>query len=132
MDEGAGEVLGELANTIAGRMRACLVSRGFDLKMGLPEVRSLAAGEQDTTEFDLEALFRCHSGEMFRVGLRVQQNGHSLGVVGRSPDAAAVAAEPAAGPAAAVPVAVGAEAPEGAAVAATPETGQQSVDDVLF
>jgi len=53
-DEGAGEVLGELANTIAGRMRACLVSRGFDLKMGLPEIRDNGEAGITAVEYDLE------------------------------------------------------------------------------
>jgi DNA-binding response OmpR family regulator len=122
-DEGAGEVLGELANTIAGRMRACLVSRGFDLKMGLPEIRAVGADEKDTTENDLESLFQCSGGEVFRVVLRVKQGGLGLGIATKSSEL------PAAGPAtveAAPAEAVAAGAP--AASAAT----QQSVDDVLF
>lgn len=70
-EEGANEVLGELANTIAGRMRACLLSRGFDLKMGLPAIRSLSEGETGPVEFDLDTKFRCSNGEVFRVGLQV-------------------------------------------------------------
>ncbi len=71
-EDGASEVLRELANTIAGRMRACLLSRGFDLKMALPEIR--AAGEAEVipeTGFDLEAKFKCSTGEVFRVTLQV-------------------------------------------------------------
>jgi CheY-like chemotaxis protein/CheY-specific phosphatase CheX len=121
-DEGAGEVLGELANTIAGRMRACLVSRGFDLKMGLPEIRQVTEADEDVKEFDLETLFRTTGGEVVRVALRVKQGGLGLGVVNSVPvaDRAAVPGET---PAAET---VAAAAPAAAAA------GQQSVDDVLF
>ena len=121
-DEGAGEVLGELANTIAGRMRACLVSRGFDLKMGLPEIRDVGAAEEEALEYDLETLFRTTGGEVVRVALRVTQGSLGLGMLSSpterparagdeaTPDALAVEASPAP-----------AEAPE-----------QKSVDEVLF
>lgn len=121
-EEGANEVVGELANTIAGRMRACLMSRGFDLKMGLPEIRTLAEGEAAETGFDIEALFRCTSGEVFLVALHVKQISLGLGMVSsglepRVEGEAAPAAAAAPAPAAAVP----AEA-----------QAAQSVDDVLF
>ena len=129
-DEGAGEVLGELANTIAGRMRACLVSRGFDLKMGLPEIRALNEGESQPDDFDLVSLFRCSSGEVFRVGMRVNQLGLGLSV-GSRPDAGRPAAADAPAEAGAVPAGVAAEA-DAAAPAAAAAQVQQSVDDVLF
>lgn len=120
-EEGANEVVGELANTIAGRMRACLMSRGFDLKMGLPEIRTLAEGEAAETGFDIEATFRCTSGEVFLVALHVNQGSHGLGIVsGRlEPRAAADS---------------GAEAIPASSVRFRPAEVQaaQSVDDVLF
>lgn len=128
-DDGAGEVLGELANTIAGRMRACLVSRGFDLKMGLPEVRAMEDGGEGAVEFDLQSLFRCASGEVFRVGLRVKQGGLGLSMGGKSaaPEGAesASGAEPAFAPAAEVHA-------EPVAATGGEAQAQQSVDDVLF
>jgi CheY-like chemotaxis protein len=107
IEEGANEVFAELANTIAGRMRASLMSRGFEPKMGLPEVlteeQSAAAG----TEYDLEATFRCSGGELFRVALQVKPPGAGFGVVGGNESAPAAAEAAAAG-------------------------SQESVDDVLF
>ncbi len=70
-DDGANEVMGELANTIAGRMRSNLLSRGFDLQMGLPEIRSEAPAEDVVT--DLQTSFRCADGEGFGVELEVRQ-----------------------------------------------------------
>lgn len=109
IEEGANEVLAELANTIAGRMRASLMSRGFDLKMGLPEVHAGDAAAPAGAAFDLEATFRCASGELFRVALQVKPSGSGLGILGGS-EAAAPATVPAVG-----------------------EAGTQDpVDDVLF
>lgn len=125
--EGAGEVLGELANTIAGRMRACLVSRGFDLKMGLPEIREEAGTDAAPVENDLESMFRCTSGEVFKVALRVKQGGLGLGVVNRP-----VNAEPAAAPVESAAAAASAEPVAAAAAAGGEAKAQQSVDDVLF
>jgi CheY-like chemotaxis protein len=121
-DDGAGEVLGELANTIAGRMRACLVSRGFDLKMGLPEIRALAPGDVAPSEFDLEALFRCSTGEVFRVALQVKGSGSSLSMGNRSDEGGAAAAE------SGEPLAVAASS----AAAPAEASSTPSVDDVLF
>jgi DNA-binding response OmpR family regulator len=108
-EEGANEVLGELANTIAGRMRANLLSRGFDLKMGLPDIQVVADGADSESGFDLDARFRCASGEVFRVALQVEQ-----GAVASS-------------------LSLGGEA---AAAPTGPESGGEaataSVDDVLF
>ena len=70
-EQGANDVLGELVNTIAGRMRASLISRGFDLKLGMPEVRTLGEGESAPNGMEMEAKFRCTSGEVFRVGLQI-------------------------------------------------------------
>lgn len=109
IEEGANEVLGELANTIAGRMRASLMSRGFELKMGLPEAFTDDPAAPAEAEYDLEALFRCSGGELFRVALQVRPSGTGFGVVGGSD-----------GPARA-------SAPEAAETAA-----QGAVDDVLF
>ncbi len=121
-EEGANEVVGELANTIAGRMRACLMSRGFDLKMGLPEIRTLAEGESAETGFDLAASFRCSSGELFQVALHVKQTSLGLGMVGGGMEPRPEGETPAA------------EAPAAAAAApaAAEAQAQQSVDDVLF
>jgi CheY-like chemotaxis protein len=127
-DEGAGEVLGELANTIAGRMRACLVSRGFDLKMGLPGVRDHGDGSPAPSEFDLETLFRTTSGEVVRVALKVKPGGLGLTMGGGAGGGPAAAAPPAPeGEPAEMAVAAGAPA-----APAAPDAGQQSVDDVLF
>lgn len=110
-EDGANEVLGELANTISGRMRACLIPRGFDLKMGLPVIRALGESESSTSEYDLDSLFRCSSGEVFRVALRVEQ-GEGLGAgMTSGGDAASAEAPPA-------------DTAEAAAA--------NSVDDVLF
>lgn len=107
-EEGASEVLGELANTIAGRMRACLMSRGFDLKMGLPAIRKLAEGEVVESAFDLEAKFQVNSGEVFRVAMKVVAGaGGGLSASSGSEATEAPAESVAAG-------------------------GAQSVDDVLF
>lgn len=87
-EEGASEVLGELANTIAGRMRACLLSRGFDLRTGLPDVRTgddSAAGP----EADLRTVFRCGNGEVFQVALFVD-----AGAAAEASPAAEPAADP--------------------------------------
>jgi hypothetical protein len=103
-DDGGSEVLGELVNTIAGRMRACLLSRGFDLKMGMPEISTDEVGDVPA---DLAVPFRCSEGQVFRVSLRVVQGATDL--IGEAPAPAAASAEPPA-----------------VAVAA------QAVDDVLF
>ena len=98
------------------------MSRGFDLKMGLPEIRDVGAGEEEALEYDLETLFRTTGGEVVRVALRVTQGSLGLGMLSSpterparagyeaTPDALAVEASPAP-----------AEAPE-----------QKSVDEVLF
>jgi DNA-binding response OmpR family regulator len=127
IEDGVREVLGELASTIAGRMRACLVSHGFDFRTESPGIRTLGEGERDATEFDLVALFRCSGGEVFRVGLRVQQSGPPLGAGGRGADQPGATAKPAPAEAtdAAVPVASATAAGEAA-------PAQKSVDDVLF
>lgn len=108
IEEGANEVLGELANTIAGRMRASLMSRGFELKMDLPQVFTHDDSEPQAAELDLEVVFRTSGGELFRVGLQVKPSGAGFGVVGGNESPGALAAAPA----------------DGAA--------QASVDDVLF
>ena len=108
IEEGANEVLGELANTIAGRMRASLMSRGFELKMDLPQVFTQDGSEPQTAELDLEVLFRTSGGELFRVGLQVKPSGAGFGVVG------------------------GSETPASASAAPAESTAQASVDDVLF
>lgn len=107
-EDGSSEVLYELVNTIAGRIRAGLHSRGFDLKMGLPEVVTDEVGEVPA---DLTAVFRCLEDQVFSLGLRVVRGEDNL--VGE-----AQSANPASG---ATAVAAPAEA-----VAA------QAVDDVLF
>lgn len=78
-EEGANEVLGELVNTVAGRMRASLVSRGLDLKMGLPEVRARAEGEAGA-EADDSCVVRCGTGDRLRVSMRVENIGLGLGL----------------------------------------------------
>ena len=86
-DEGGSEVLGELANTIAGRLRANLLARGFDLQMGLPEVQADSGAERP--ESDLSASFRCAGGEIFTVRLEVRQ-GRPAGIEEPPPTAARV------------------------------------------
>ena len=88
-DDGGSEVLGELGNTIAGRMRACLLSRGFDLKMSVPEI---ATDEVGDVPADLAVLFRCSEGQVFRVSLRVEQGATDL--IGETPAPAAASDEP--------------------------------------
>jgi CheY-like chemotaxis protein len=68
--DGAAEVLGELANTVAGRIRASLLIRSIDLEMGLPE--------QITEEPPASAdgwphawALTCASGERLLIGCRV-------------------------------------------------------------
>jgi len=108
-EDGSSEVLYELVNTIAGRIRAGLHSRGFDLKMGMPEVVTDEVGEVPS---DLTAVFRCLEDQVFSLGLRVVKGENDL--MGE-----AQSAKPAAGATAA------AEAPAEVAAA-------QAVDDVLF
>ncbi len=69
-DEGASELLGELANTIGGRLRSSLLSRGFDLHMGLPEIRAEAVPAEAVP--DLRASFRCADGSVFGVLLETR------------------------------------------------------------
>jgi hypothetical protein len=74
----------------------------------------VAEGEANATEYDLDALFRCSSGEVFRVALKVTQgSGFGVGMVQGGDEAT--------GAAAAAPAAVPAV-----------EAAAQSVDDVLF
>jgi CheY-like chemotaxis protein len=107
-EDGGSEVLYELVNTIAGRIRAGLHSRGFDLKMGLPEVVTDEVGKVPA---DLTAVFRCLEDQVFSLGLRVVKSENDL--VGE-----AQSAIPASG-------ATAAAAPAEAVAA-------QAVDDVLF
>ncbi len=111
-EDGANEVLGELANTISGRMRASLMSRGFELRMGLPEVATDDGDAKDRDEQDLACTFRCSTGELFRVSLFVNASGLGFGVAGGGEAVHAVAAA------------------EGAAAPAAP--AGDAVDDVLF
>lgn len=109
-EEGGSEVLGELANTISGRMRACLLSRGFDLRMGLPAVQANAesagsaaadaasepgAEGQPDSGPDLVAQFRCATGEMFSVALSVRAGANGLSVGAPPTEKLDAAAEPA-------------------------------------
>lgn len=70
MDEGAADVLNELTNTVAGRIRASLLTRDLDLKMGLPS-GSIDASALSATSWSQAAAFRSVSGEQMLVGLRV-------------------------------------------------------------
>jgi CheY-like chemotaxis protein len=79
-EDGSSEVLYELVNTIAGRIRAGLHSRGFDLKLGLPEVVTEEVGE---TPADLTAVFRCLEDQVFSLGLRVVKGENNL--IGEAP-----------------------------------------------
>jgi CheY-like chemotaxis protein len=74
-EDGGSEVIRELVNTIADRIRAGLHSRGFELKMGTPEVVTEEVGEVPA---DLAASFRCPEDQVFRVGLRVVQGDTDL------------------------------------------------------
>jgi len=122
--DGAGEVLGELANTIAGRMRACLAARGFEHKMGLPVVREVPADDPEPAPADHEALFRCSGGETFRVALAVRQCAPALTLAVTSTTAT---------PEGEAPVAVGAAGEDAATTAAEAgERAAMSTDDVLF
>jgi CheY-like chemotaxis protein len=97
LEDGGSDVLRELVKSIADRIRAGLHSRGFELKMGTPEVVTEEVGEVPA---DLAASFRCPEDQVFRVGLRVVQSDTDL--VGE-----AQSAEPASG---AAPSAVPTEA----------------------
>lgn len=77
-EDGANEVLGEMVNTVAGRMRASLLTRGIDLKMGLPDVRLRAEGEA-VPPTDDACVVRCGGGELLRIALRVDQTSIGLG-----------------------------------------------------
>ncbi len=70
MDEGAADVLNELTNTVAGRIRASLLTRDLDLKMGLP-VGSVDVPATAATSWPQVAAFRSVSGELMLVGLRI-------------------------------------------------------------
>ncbi|MHB1327969.1 MAG: response regulator [Gemmatimonadales bacterium] len=70
MDEGAADVLNELTNTVAGRIRASLLTRNLDLKMGLP-VGSIDTPAMAATSWSQVAAFRSISGELMLVGLRI-------------------------------------------------------------
>ncbi len=71
-EDGASDVLGEIANTVASRLRASLLSRGFDLQLGTPGLLGAPAEASLTGAEDLSAHFRCASGEEFSVALTVQ------------------------------------------------------------
>ncbi len=111
-EEGANEVLGELVNTVAGRMRASLLSRGLDLKMGLPETRVIESGEA-TPEPDDTCVLRGAGGEMLRISLRVDQTTIGLGFTSQESH-------------------TGDEASGGASVPGAAAAAGGSVDDVLF
>lgn len=94
-EEGANEVLGELVNTIGGRMRAGLLPRDFDLRMGLPDIRVAEGAPPAAGEYDLTRVFRTADGELFRVSLSVIAGAGTLGIAsgsGSAPAAAATAA----------------------------------------
>jgi CheY-like chemotaxis protein len=67
-EDGSSEVLCELVNTLADRIRAGLQPRGFELKVGMPGVVTEEVGEVPA---DLTVSFRCLEDQVFRVGLRV-------------------------------------------------------------
>jgi CheY-specific phosphatase CheX len=108
-EDGGSEVLCELVNTIAGRIRAGLHSRGFDLKMGLPEVVTDEVGQVPA---DLTAVFRCLEDQVFSLGLRVVKGENDLMGEAQSAHPASGATASGAAPAEAV--------------------AAQAVDDVLF
>ena len=68
LENGASEVLYELVNTVAGRLRAGLQSHGFGLKPGLPEVVTNEVGEAPA---DLTIVLRWLEDQTFRLALRV-------------------------------------------------------------
>lgn len=70
--DGAGEILGELANVLAGRLRASLLHREIDLKMGLPECATDPT-PQHPSDWTRPNGYRCAGGEQFMVGFRVVQ-----------------------------------------------------------
>ncbi len=70
IEEGAADVLNELTNTLAGRIRSSLISRGLDLTMGLPQ-RFTDEPARPSTEWADPIAFRSGSGDRFLVGFRV-------------------------------------------------------------
>ncbi len=70
IEDGAPEVLGELANTLAGRIRASLLIRSIDLEMGLPEqIKEEPPASADG--WPHAWALKCASGERLLIGCRV-------------------------------------------------------------
>lgn len=69
-EDGAADVFGELSNTIAGRARAALVERGWDLQLALPEIEPGFSGALGT-HWDLAHWFQTQGGSRFFIGIAV-------------------------------------------------------------
>ncbi len=70
LEEGAVDVLNELTNTLAGRIRASLLLRDLDLKMGLP-TNVTDAPAKAATSWPHYAAFRSAAREQILVGLQI-------------------------------------------------------------
>jgi CheY-like chemotaxis protein len=66
----AADVLGELSNTIAGRARAALVERGWDLNLTLPETEAGFSGELGA-QWDLANWYQTEGGSRVFIGIAV-------------------------------------------------------------
>jgi hypothetical protein len=67
VDDDASEVMGEVVNTIAGRLRACLQARRVDLRMGMPESSAKEPDAAAPVTPDLTQRYRCGTGTIFEV-----------------------------------------------------------------
>lgn len=88
-DEGVGDAIGELSNTIAGRVRASLAEKGFSLDHSTQHVET---DSNDTTDWSLTLPFRTDDGETFVVAVAVEARespGHNGGGEDGEPSAAA-------------------------------------------
>ena len=94
--EGAEEVLGELANTIAARLRAAFADRDFHLRIGIPETSTTPDPDHDEIEWTASLGFATSHSQRFlvrvaAVELEVQ---HDIGAPGLT---AATSGDPAPG-----------------------------------
>ncbi len=74
----AAEILAELANNVAGRLRASLLTRGLDLKMGLP-TNVMDEPAKAPSEWPWVAAFRSTTGAQLMLGIRVRKAGAPAG-----------------------------------------------------
>lgn len=90
---GAGDILGELVNTIAGRLRASLLLRDVDLRMGLPECTTDET-PRSGGDWPRPAGYRCSGGEQFLIGYRVLQGAPDPTAAKPGPSVSHVSTEP--------------------------------------